>query len=871
MTTNEEIVQAAFIYLNESPSALLLQLDTEQRVVSLNAQACKCLRQDAMGKRFKDLVANFTSIPEHLSDKAMLLTLNPAHGGPESFYFKFFPLSNGTLVIGSLDISEQQRLRTEVLELNRDLNDLTRQVYQAKAELEQRVQERTAEILDLYNNAPCGYHSLAADGLILRMNDTELRWLGYQQEEVINRLRMIDLMTPEDAATFSSRYPVFVQKEDCLKMEAVLLRKNRSPMAVDMEFLAVRDAKNHFDKARVAVLDATQRKRAEEALRRSERIHRIVADNTYDWEFWQDMQGVFVYCSPSCLRITGHKAEEFLADSALLERIIHPDDKAAYGEHHNNIISGKQTSECEFRVIRPDQTECWIGQAVQLVFDEEGERSGWRGSNRDITGRKKAEEELIRAKVAAESANKAKSVFLANMSHELRTPMNAILGFAQLLSRDSQLSTLHQEHLTTIIRSGKHLMNIINEILEMARIESGRVTLNVAAFDLQKMLDELELMFNERTEAKNICFRLDRQGNIPRYVMTDETKLRQVIINLLGNALKFTKEGGQIIFRVRTVGESNNTFRLNIQVQDTGTGIDPEDIKRLFKPFFQTDAGKQISGGTGLGLAISNEFVRLMHGKIIVSSQLGAGSTFEFEIELEQADDSSIPKQIPPSRQVLHLKAGQVCRILVVDDNTLNRELLMRILMPVGFDIRMAVNGSEAVAMAQEWSPHLILMDLRMPVMDGYEATMQIKKRHHSSIKIIALSASVFKDDQIKAIDTGADTFVFKPFERNQLLECIKELTHIDYAYEEYEENEVADPLPHSKACSSLPGPEQIEQLPSELIDALLDATNRADYEKMLDLVSHIELQDKTLGSRLRQLVENLEYVVLQRILSNNK
>ncbi|MFN6481626.1 MULTISPECIES: ATP-binding protein [unclassified Nostoc] len=346
-----------------------------------------------------------------------------------------------------------------------------------------------------------------------------------------------------------------------------------------------------------------------------------------------------------------------------------------------------------------------------------------------------AQEQQAAVREAARStaANLAKSEFLANMSHELRTPLNAILGFTQVMSQDYSLSGEHQENLAIINRAGEHLLNLINDILEMSKIEAGRITLNLSSFDLIHLLKNLEEMLHLRAVSKNLELVFEYAQDIPKYIETDENKLCQVLINLLGNAIKFT-DTGRVTLRVmgaKEAGEQNllDSPCLFFEVQDTGCGISQQEIDLLFEAFEQTEIGRKSQQGTGLGLAISRKYVQLMGGDINVSSVPGVGSTFTFNIQIAL----TCPREIPTNRiksQIIALAPTEkVYRLLVVDDSKESRLLLVKILTSLGFEVREATDGSDAIASWESWQPHLIFMDMRMPIMDGYEATSIIKAR----------------------------------------------------------------------------------------------------------------------------------------------
>ena len=347
-----------------------------------------------------------------------------------------------------------------------------------------------------------------------------------------------------------------------------------------------------------------------------------------------------------------------------------------------------------------------------------------------------AQEQQAAVREAARSAaaNLAKSEFLANMSHELRTPLNAILGFTQVMSRDYSLSSEHQENLAIINRAGEHLLKLINDILEMSKIEAGKITLNCSSFDLIHLLKNLEEMLHLRAASKNLELLFEYPPDIPKYIETDENKLCQVLLNLLGNAIKFT-DRGRVTLRVRLgageQGEQNLSYSslLFFEVQDTGCGITPQELDLLFEAFEQTEIGRKFQQGTGLGLAISRKYVQLMGGDITVSTMPGVGSTFAFNVQIAL----TCPREIPINQIKSQIRAlapsEKVYRILVVDDSKESRLLLVKILTSLGFEVNEATDGSEAIANWESWQPHLIFMDMRMPVMDGYEATRIIKAR----------------------------------------------------------------------------------------------------------------------------------------------
>ncbi|MEI6139127.1 MAG: ATP-binding protein [Mariniphaga sp.] len=497
----------------------------------------------------------------------------------------------------------------------------------------------------------------------------------------------------------------------------------------------------------------------------------------------------------------------------------------------------------------------------------------------NVKNRVKAENELIGTNlylesatikanemaVRAETANKAKSVFLANMSHEIRTPLNAIIGFSQLMNRDKTMADTQREYTTSIIRAGEHLLALINDILELSKVEAGRVALNPTNIDLHSFMNDIQLIFKERVQTKHLWLLFETVGEIPHYVIVDENKLRQVFINLIGNAIKFTDKGG-IAVRTRYDKNNDRTGRLVVEIEDSGDGIPENEIANLFKHFVQTSSGIKKGSGTGLGLALSRELAIIMGGDITVSSKVGTGSVFTFYVEIKEGETE--PVKAENTKYVVCLdKNEKSCRILVVDDKIENLRVAVNLLKEVGFETNEAINGEDAITKFEQWDPHLILMDLRMPIMDGFEATRRIKSTEKGKkTPIVALTASTFEEEQMKVELLLMQGHIRKPFRESVLFSTISKILGIKYIYED---DIISESGIHPKKEWLVLN--EISKLSNNLRQQMLDAIMVADFDLLIGYINAIEQDNPKLGQYLKELANDYEYGKLQQILNLEK
>lgn len=611
------------------------------------------------------------------------------------------------------------------------------------------------------------------------------------------------------------------------------------------------------------VQDITQRKQAEESLRRYERVVSATTDSMclLDCNYTYQLvnQAYLTLHGKQADEIIGHSVQEILG-TELFETLLKPRlDQCLLGEVINH----------QMWLDYPTVGRQFIGITYSPYFETDNTISGLVVSIRNLTDLKQVELELQRAKEAAEVANRAKSLFLASMSHELRTPLNVMLGFTQVMNRDASLSSEQRENLQIISRSGHHLLALINDVLDLSKIEAGRLTLDESSFDLINLLRSLLEMFYQKTESKGLKLSLQIASDVPQYIRADPNKLRQVLINLLGNAIKFTHKGSVSlnVDRKQDMGKSEQKKELHqftdlsFEVSDTGAGIAPDEINSIFDAFVQTQAGKVAPEGTGLGLAISRKFVQLMGGDITVRSTLSEGSTFRFKIPVRLALASDVtPTQ--PQRQVMGLAPGQPpYRILVADDQAENRQLLVKLLTPLGLEVQEAKNGEEAVILWQQWQPHFIWMDIRMPQMDGYEATQRIRSRveGHATI-IIALTAHASSSDQILALSSGCDDFISKPVQEETLFAKMAEYLGLRYVYAQNDQPLVTSHDDHLSAQADVLTSQNLSVMPLDWITQLNQAAQLCDDEEIFHLIEQIPSEQASLIAHLNRLTHDFQF-----------
>lgn len=533
--------------------------------------------------------------------------------------------------------------------------------------------------------------------------------------------------------------------------------------------------------------------------------------------------------------------------------IVHPDDVAETTDKIQAHLDGEtELYHAEFRARCGDGQWKWILDLGRVFErDQDGVPVRMNGIHVDIDKLKRLQQSLSETKDKAEVANRAKSIFLANMSHELRTPLNAVLGYTQLMKCDQRLTAKHREYLDIINRSGEHLLSLINDVLDMSKIDAGHSVVERKWFNFREVSEEINDLMQMKAMQKQLTLHCRVEDSVPHFVLGDVVKTRQVLINLLGNAIKFTYRGN-VRLNIASEALQNGQHKVTFEVSDTGIGISEENQERVFQPFEQLDSDIT-QNGTGLGLSISKQFVELMGGQLVLKSELHRGSTFSFSLVMETSEHlvENKPANLP---RVLGLKSGSFSpKILIAEDQLDNQTLLATLLQEAGFTVKLARDGEEAVALHKSWSPDFIWMDRRMPKKDGLQATKEIRAAsENSQVKIVALTASVFNDEIEEMLASGMDDFARKPFMPQDLFYMMKKHLDLDYDYEQGQDE--ADNISFDDLDLSF-----LDDLTNESTQDIVEAIEQGQQQELYYLFEQT-IANSEVRTRLNSLVENYQF-----------
>ena len=562
--------------------------------------------------------------------------------------------------------------------------------------------------------------------------------------------------------------------------------------------------------------------------------------------------------------LTGYTDEELATLGHWMER-AYPDEQYRQWVWENwdrlseqSVQDGTYIKPCEYRVTCKDGHVADMEIAGYFLGDR------FVATFIDNTERNRTVEQLLKPNEQADAASHAKSTFLANMSHELRTPLNAVLGFAALLGRDADATAGQMEKLDIIVSSGEHLLSMINDILDLSKIEAGQVGLRASEFDLKALVAEISEMMRSRAGEKGLGFRLDADDIGLPYLCADVGKLRQILLNLLSNAVKFTREG-EIQLRCRTEPLPDEPSRCHVllEVADTGPGIPASMQARIFEPFVQ-GVGVATRKGTGLGLSISRNLVELMGGTIALESAEGEGSLFRVRLPAAIVESAPATASVQVRPRVIGIAPGQgPKRILVVDDSLENRLVLKALLEGVGFLVSEAANGREALRAVDEESPDFVWMDMRMPEMDGYEAARRLRQRPNAdALPVVALTASAFSEQRPDILAAGCDDMVAKPYQEHEIFDVMARFLNLEYVYQDQGASGRGNTSGDGLTASML------AEIPHGLRQDLAQTTLVLDVAATLDVILRIEEQSPDTARHLRALTEGLRMARIQQLLN---
>ena len=748
----------------QSQTDFILRSNPDTTIIFANESLCNalgCTLADMKGKKWHDF-ANMENLPETLKQISELTPENLSfiteqynhnqHGGI------------GWIQWINQGIFNPEGELVEVQSVGRDITELK--------EKELQLQVSQQKLVSILNNAPLPIFVSNGEGNIIMLNDSFAQTLGLDKNEIIGKSHE-QLLSKQVASKCKKYEQKVIRTKQPLTFEADIPLGNETKTFLITKFL-IPDEGGNFNHVCSMVLDISDRTIVEKSLQKSEARFRRLSENIpgviYQYLVHLDGTDKFTYLSPKVKDIYNLEPEKVIEDSQQMWSLVHPDDVSELGEKIHDSASHLNDFYSEHRIILKNGQEKWIEVSAIPEKQANGDIV-WDGLILDISDRKEAQIAITEAKEKAEMATQAKSQFLANMSHEIRTPMTGIMGMTSLLMK-SNLTVAQLEYVRNIKISSENLLNIINDVLDLSKIEAGKLELKPTRVDFPEFVNQIKEMFQHTAQNKEIEFKTFIAPLLPKTLIVDENRLKQLVNNLLSNAFKFTDEG-EVFTGFYLKEKRQDHLLISCDVADTGMGISEKNQKQIFEKFTQIDTSLiRPFEGTGLGLAICRELSHLMGGDISVKSELGKGSTFTFTFRAEfEEEDMSAPIEGSPG-ELKNLNLN----VLHVEDKLLNQKVVGFILFGAGCNVDFLSNGQEAVDQYIPGKYDIILMDIQMPVMDGITALKELKRLHGDKLcPVIGLSANAMEGDAEKFMELGLDDYIAKPFKPKELYDKLIE------------------------------------------------------------------------------------------------
>ncbi|MEG3939697.1 PAS domain-containing protein [Microcoleus sp. S36b_A3] len=711
-----------------------------------------------------------------------------------------------------------------------------------RKQMEAKLRDRNFLLNSILESTPDIIVVKDLEGRYVALNSNVANFIGKPIEEIIGK-DDLELMSADSAREVMAKDRQIMAAGITESYEEDISSDDETPTTFLTTKAPWRDANGNILGIIATSRDISDRKQAEDAIKQSEERYRSLILATSQIVWITDAEG---RCPdlPTLRAYTGQTEAEVVGFGWL--DAIHPDDRERTAQAWMEAVQTKILFEIEYQMRGADGNYRYFQARGVPILDEDGNVREWVGTCTDIHDRKQAEFVLSKAKEAAEAASRAKSEFLANMSHELRTPLNGIMGYAQILQRSKVLKEEERSRIDVIYQCGSHLLTLINDILDLSKIEAQKVELMPTDFHFPAFLQGVAEMCRIRAELKGIQFHFPSSPELPIGIRADEKRLRQVLINLLSNAIKFT-DAGTVTFIVSFATHE----KIRFEIRDTGTGIAQDQLQAIFQPFEQVGDRRRQTEGTGLGLAISKRIVELMGSTIEVQSEMNVGSIFWFDVNLSQADEWVKTSQIDHRGQIIGIKDRQP-KIVVIDDKWANRSVISNLLSPIGFEVSEANDGQEGWEKIIEVQPDLIVTDLLMPELDGYELIKRVRESENfKDIVIIVSSASVFETDQYRSLEAGGNTFIPKPVQATELLQKLQQYLDLEWVYEANEE-----PLARSSDTNELIAPPATEM---EILYELAMKGNFLEIVKQAALLEEIDPKYIPFAKILYQMAKDFQ------------